>query len=175
MHNKGIWLAVVLCLPAQGMAHVVLEQPKATAGAYYKAVFRMSHGCEGAATNRVTVLLPEGIQAAKPMVKPGWTVTTRRAALAKPYVLHGRTIAEDVVEIAWSGGPLASEHYDEFAIMLKLPETPGRAYFRVLQACEQGQMDWVEVPGPGKPVRALRYPAPALQIEPAPRGHAHHH
>jgi periplasmic copper chaperone A len=82
-------------------AHVTLAEPQVLAGAGYKAVLRVGHGCEGSATHTLKVLLPAGFRGAKPMPKPGWALRIRRDTLAEPYESHGRRVTEDVVEITW--------------------------------------------------------------------------
>src|SRR5258705_280697 len=57
-------------------AHVTLETREAAVGAPYKAVLRVPHGCEGAATIALRVRVPDGMIAVKPMPKPGWKVDT---------------------------------------------------------------------------------------------------
>ena len=88
---KNTWATLLVCAASAAHAHVTLEQPKAAAGSSYKAVFRIGHGCAGSATHTVNVALPAGFRGAKPMPKPGWTLTVRKAALAQPYESHGRT------------------------------------------------------------------------------------
>src|SRR5258708_18710314 len=53
-------------------AHVTLETREAAVGAPYKAVLRVPHGCEGAATIALRVRVPDGMIAVKPMPNPGW-------------------------------------------------------------------------------------------------------
>ena len=65
--------AVVLFVAASS-AHVTLEKREAPVGAPYKAVLRVPHGCEGAATIAIRVRVPEGMIAVKPMPKPGWKI-----------------------------------------------------------------------------------------------------
>lgn len=166
-------LIAVLLLPASAPAHVVLEHQSAQAGSYYKAVFRVGHGCDGAATTSITVRLPEPMASVKPMVKPGWTVALRAEAPATPLMHHGKPVTEAVVEVTWTGGPLADAHYDEFALMLKLPATPGRRWFKVKQVCERGENDWSQVPADGATTQGLKTPAARLDIEPA--GEKPHH
>jgi uncharacterized protein YcnI len=96
------------------------------------------------------------------MPKPGWTVSPAGA---------GR-------DISWKGGPLPDEQFDEFNLLVKLPDAPGKQVFRVLQQCEKGKADWSELPG-----AAGKFPAPVLEIVPAdaaaaaaaPAPAAHHH
>jgi periplasmic copper chaperone A len=150
-------------------AHVTLEQREAPAQSYYKAQLRITHGCKGSPTVRVRVRLPEGVLSVRPQPKPGWTVETTKVKLAKPIEDgHGNKITETVGEVAWSGGRLPDEHFDEFAVMMRLPDRPGAMlYFPVVQECEQGVHRWIEIPGPGKSARDYREPAPALRLTPA--------
>ncbi len=156
-------LAAVLAPLAQ--AHISLEQPSAAPGAYHKLTFRVGHGCDGSATRAITVTLPEGVVGAKPMPKAGWSVATVEAKLAVPLQSHGKSIASAVREVSWQGGPLPDAHYDEFSMQVKLPDTTGKLYFKVAQLCEQGRMDWAEIPvaGGARP----QAPAPVLELVPA--------
>ena len=61
----------------------MLERKQASPGASYRGVVQIMHGCEGTPTTRVTVTIPEGVVGAKPMPKPGWTVTTEKGAYAR--------------------------------------------------------------------------------------------
>jgi periplasmic copper chaperone A len=173
-------MACILASLHTAHAHIVLEQQTATAGSYYKALLRVTHGCKGSATTAVQVTLPAGFRGARPMPKPGWTVEAVKVKLNTPYESHGRTITEDVATITWRGGPLLDAHYDEFALMGKLPDQPAMLYFKVLQTCEQGQNDWSAIPEAGKTLQDYPTPAAQLQVLPAntpmqPTGHSHKH
>jgi periplasmic copper chaperone A len=145
-------------------SHVVLEQKTAPAASYYRAVFKVGHGCAGSPTTAITIRLPQGVKNAKPAPKPGWSIARKVEKLATPYTSHGKTIAEDVTEITWRGGPLADEHYDEFIMQMQLPEAVGPIWFKVLQQCEKGQTDWSEVPVQGIATRGLKAPAALLDV-----------
>ena len=153
------------------LAHVSLETREAPIGASYKAVFRVPHGCKGAATTKVRVQIPEGVIAVKPMPKPGWQLETVKGQYAKGYpYYHGATLTEGVKEVAWSGGKLLDEHYDEFVLQGYLapdlkPET--MLYFPVVQECEQGVERWIEIPEAGKSASDLERPAAGLKLLPA--------
>lgn len=73
-----------LALSVPASAHVSLETGMASWGSYYKAVFRVPHGCEGSATTGVSIEIPEGVISVKPMPKPGWTVKTVTGKYAAP-------------------------------------------------------------------------------------------
>lgn len=167
---KKSLLALSFLLPiglaGNAQAHIILENKKAEAGAYYKAVFQVGHGCHGAPIKQIVVTIPTGVLGAKPMPKSGWKIEIDKAPLAKPITMHGHTATEDVSQIRWSGGPLADSDYDEFILLAKLPEKPGPLYWQVSQICDEGRMDWVEVPAPGKKFSDYKMPAPSMEILP---------
>jgi len=142
-------------------AHISITTPPASAGGYAKVVLQVPHGCSGSATTALTVYLPPAYLVAKPMPKPGWTVTIQKARLAQPIQLHGRTIDESPSVIRWEGGSLPSDFFDEFALQGKLSEQAGGALtFRTVQTCDKGEVDWNGAPGSASP-------APVLQVMPA--------
>lgn len=173
----GTVIATVLSIALAGnaAAHVTLEQATAAVGSFYKAVLRVPHGCEGSATIRLRVQIPEGVISVKPMVKPGWTLEVKRGAYAKPYsFLHGAKFTEGPQEITWSGGNLPDAFYDEFVISTFIAgELPagGTLYFPVVQECEKGAHHWVAVPSADKPADKLGDPAPGVKLLPKTKGH----
>jgi uncharacterized protein YcnI len=106
----------------------------------------------------------------KPQPKPGWKLTISHARLAQPVDAgHGRTVTERVSEVAWSGGLLPDDQFDEFKIAMKLPDRPGTTvYFPVVQECQNGVTRWIETPERGNPAAELKEPAPALLLMPKP-------
>jgi uncharacterized protein YcnI len=172
----------VVCLTvcaSLGHAHTVLEYTVATAGQSYKATFKVGHGCGNSPTRQIVVDIPAGVQGAKPMPKAGWRLEVTREKLAQPYTSHGRTITEDVSRISWTAKTpedfLPNGHYDEFVLMGSLPEQAGMMYWPVQQVCEQGRMDWVEVPKPGQKLSDLTSPAAALELMPSAGTAEHQH
>ena len=150
------------------LAHVTLERTQAPADSYYKAVLQVPHGCKSSPTVALRVRIPEGVTSVKPQPKPGWKLTIARASLAQPLDAgHGRMVSERVSEVAWSGGSLPDEYFDEFKMMMKLPDRPGATlYLPVVQECKDGVTRWIETPDGGKPASDLKEPAPALQLTP---------
>ncbi|HXO72727.1 MAG TPA: DUF1775 domain-containing protein [Bradyrhizobium sp.] len=160
---------VLAALPAS--AHVTLENRQASPGSYYKAVFAVPHGCAGSATVKIRVQIPEGVIAVKPMPKPGWSIETVKGKYSTSYQHHGATITEGVKEVAWSGGKLADDNYDEFVLATFLtgrlkPNTT--LYFPLVQECEQGTSRWIEIPQEGKPAHDTKSPAPGVKLVPKP-------
>lgn len=166
-HLFGAIGAIVIVCPAA--AHITLETREAPVGAGYKAVLRVPHGCEGTATTSVRVRIPDGVIRAKPMPKPGWTLTTVIGKYPKTYELFHAKISEGVTEISWSGGKLPDAHYDEFVFQGNLADDlePGKMlYFPVVQECEKGVHRWIEIPAEGKGAGDYREPAPGLKLLP---------
>jgi len=142
-------------------AHVTLEYPAAAAASSYKATFKVGHGCGESATRALVVEIPAGVVAAHPMPKAGWQL-----AVEPTRVTWTAKSREDM---------LPSAHYDEFVLVARLPAEAGTLYWPVRQVCEQGRLDWVEVPGAGQKLSDLKAPAAPLEVLPGAGagGHAH--
>jgi len=168
--------ACILCalFISTTQAHVVLETPVVYTGTYFKAVFKVSHGCDGSPTQQVMIQVPEGFRGAKPMVKANWDIKVQRDKLQKPYTSHGKTIAEDVTKIEWSNGNLPSDFYDEFVIVGQAPMAAGQYYWKVSQICQTGKLDWNEIPTEGKSLKDYKNPAVLLKVIVDPEDHSQH-
>ncbi len=156
----------LLGMTTAAAAHVTLADPQAAPGAYYTSAFKVTHGCAGSATTALRVEIPAAIAVAKPQPKSGWTIEIEREPLATPLKGEGgKMLTVRIKAITWRGGPLADEDWDQFGIMAKLPDAPGKLYFPTVQTCEAGQERWIEVPVPGESGR-FAHPAPALTLAP---------
>jgi periplasmic copper chaperone A len=169
---KRNWMGIAIALAGlaaagPAIAHIVLAVREAPAGSYYKATFRVPHGCDGSPTVAISVELPPGIVVAKPAAKPGWTLEIEKERLARPVVNEGHELTERVRLVRWRGGRLPDDEYDEFSLMVRLPPQQGPLYFPVTQRCEKGETAWVQRPAEG----AARppHPAPAVLLT-APAG-----
>ncbi|MEI4473791.1 copper chaperone PCu(A)C [Frigidibacter sp. MR17.24] len=145
---------------APALAHVSFEQAAAPAGSAWKAVLRVPHGCDGAATTALRIELPAALRMAKPMPHPGWTLATEPAP------------GGGLAAIGWSGGALPDAQYDEFTFRATLPAdlAPGTVIaVPVIQSCGAASIAWTATgTGAGEP-------APALTVTAAgPTGHGHH-
>jgi uncharacterized protein YcnI len=157
--------AIAAAEPAS--AHATLVPNEAPADSFFNASVNVPHGCDGAATLKVRVRIPDGVIGVKPQPKPGWELAIRKEKLATPIVeSHGRTITETVVELTWTG-KLADENFDQFGIHMKLPDKPGETlYFPTVQECEKGVHRWIEIPAAGKSRGDYKEPAPFLRLLP---------
>lgn len=148
----------LLATSGAARAHVTLDQPEATAGSVYKAVFKVGHGCGGgAATKEIVVTLPAGLRHAKPVPKAGWTLALKRDA-------NG-----ELSEVRWAARSeadwLQDDWYDEFSLRAGLPAEPGELWFAVRQVCSEGEANWAERPTTDNP--RPRMPAARLKLLPA--------
>ncbi len=165
--SRGALVAAALsALSAPALAHVSFETAQATPNSTYKAVLRVPHGCDGKPTLKVRVRIPEGVVAVKPMPKAGWKLETSRGAYVRAYQVHGETVSEGVTDIIWSGS-LDDAFYDEFVFQARFTDAyqPGATvYFPVVQECEKGIEEWVQVPAAGEDPHQLASPAPGVKI-----------
>lgn len=167
--------ATALCVASSAYAHVTANPNHGTAGQYFETKFRVSHGCEGSDTISISITLPKGTVVAKPQNKAGWSAAVTKSKLPAPVSAgHGKMTDEQIDEIIWSNGSLPDDQYDEFGVILKLPEKTGETlYFPVVQTCEKGENRWTEIPTGTQQWHDLKLPAPFVKIEAAPKGHAH--
>ena len=159
-------LLLALCAGSVAQAHVTLEYQVAAAASSYKASFKVGHGCGISPTRQVVVQIPPAMRNAHPMPKPGWTTELQREGDA-------------VTRISWTAksrdDALPSTHYDEFVLVAQTPAQAGPVYWPVSQVCEEGRMDWTQVPQPGQKLSDLKSPAAYLEILPADGAAAVHH
>jgi uncharacterized protein YcnI/copper(I)-binding protein len=155
-------------------AHASLQKGEAAPGSY-TAVLKIPHGCDGKATNRVQIDVPEGYVGVKPMPKAGWTLETRKGDYAKRYDLHGEEVTSGVTSVTWSDGSLPDEFFDEFVLSGTLAgvEEGQKLFFKVLQQCDGGEVAWNQEPAEGQDPHSLEHPAPSLTILAETSGHGH--
>jgi uncharacterized protein YcnI len=156
--------------PYNAFAHPGLQPREAKVGASHRIVISIPHGCDGSATIRMRVVIPEGVIGVKPMLRPGWSITTVRGPYARSYPhYHGQTLTGGVKEVIWSGR-LPDDLFDDFVFSAFLSDTlPAgqKLYFPVTQECEKGEKHWSEMPAPGQDAHALTSPAPGVTLLPA--------
>ena len=92
-------IAVLTASASAVLAHITLEKEEAPAESLYKAVLRVPHGCEGSATVKVRVQIPEGVIAVKPMPKAGWQLEMVKGKYEKSYNYYGTPMTEGIKAI----------------------------------------------------------------------------
>jgi uncharacterized protein YcnI len=144
-------------------AHVGVLPGEVPADSYTKLTFSVPHGCDGSATTRLRVSIPQGVVAVKPQVVAGWTIDTITDTYPTPVMLNGSPVTSGVTEIAWEGGPLPDAYLQEFGVSVHVPAAVGATLmFPIIQECEEGETAWIEesVDGEEEP----EHPAPAITL-----------
>lgn len=163
-------VAIICGLATPAWAHITLEVGTAQADTTYKAVMRVPHACGKAATIAIRIQMPDGVRDVKPMPKNGWNLTIVEGPLSEPYKdSHGAMVTQGIREIAWSGGNLPDEFYDEFVFRMRTPAMPGATiWFPIVQECERGEVTrWIQIPTAGKTIADYPTPAAPLRLNPA--------
>jgi uncharacterized protein YcnI len=125
-------------------AHIDPDPVAMQAGTSGTVTFTVEHGCDGSPTNDIKIQIPPGVTAVAPVDKEGWTTT----------------VTGDTVE--FKGGPLDAETTDHFDITLTAPAAAGDIHFPIIQTCEVGETDWLEIAAEG--AEEPEHPAPTLKI-----------
>lgn len=153
----GHWILKAGLIPAalcfasmSARAHVVLAETQAIAGSYYAAFFRVSHACGDSPTLRLRVEVPASIASVAAQPKQGWKLSVEREG-------------NRVRAIVWEGR-LESDQFDQFGVMLKLPNTNGPLYLPTIQTCEKGENRWTDIPATGQPWNSVPHPAPVVNL-----------
>lgn len=167
-------------LPAA--AHVVADPALAEPGSYFRTALRVPHGCGSSPTTAIRVAIPEDVVSVRPQAKAGWQVAIETRKLAQPVEIgHGQKADTLVSAVSWSGGRLPNEQFDEFGLVLKLPNQPGaQLWLPVVQTCEGGETRWEQIPAAGQSAHDLPRPAALIRVADAGKpvllaqaGHGH--
>lgn len=135
---------VVTALAAVAVpVHVEPQVSEAPAASRFTFAFEVEHGCDGSPTVEVSIQVPPGSLDVAAVPKDGWTATVEPG---------------DPPVVTFTGGPLPAQEPGTFAIELVTPNEPGtEVLFPTVQACEQGELAWVETePGGDAPAPRLR-------------------
>lgn len=140
-------------LPGTVGAHVEVSPVKAPAARPVDFKFTVGHGCDGAATRKLIVRIPEGVSGARAEPVPGWKVGSTGDRLT------------------WSGGSLGDHDRGDFPFRATLSGGQGDLLaFKVIQRCEQGEETaWIQTAGPDSAAGeggqgALEHPAPVVRL-----------
>lgn len=164
----GATLLTAMAVPAS--AHVGIIDGDAVHGGGHGTVItlRIGHGCEGAPTDTIEVLIPEGVTNVRPEWVAGWTIETEpRAgaeASAAPAASAGHEAAAEVGVVRWTGGPVLDSQYADLRLMAVFPETPGVLWFPIVQRCGDLESAWIQIPAEGQSVDDLDHPAASVTV-----------
>ena len=111
-------------------AHVETEPVAVEAGKSATVSFSPSHGCDGSPTISLAFKMPGSVSNAAAVAKTGWETST----------------ADGVV--TFSGGSLEATTVENFDITFTAPADAGPIFFPVVQKCEKGEINWIDMPNP---------------------------
>lgn len=141
--SAGLGAAVVLVAsPAWG--HINPEPSSVVGGTQATVGFNVQHGCDGSATTKVEIQAPDGATDISGVNGDGFTSSTA-----------GRVVT-------FTGGPLDAETAKVFKIAFTVPNTPGEVPVKIIQTCEEGSIEWIQVAEAGG--AEPEHPAPLLTI-----------
>ena len=154
MTLKTLAACVMVAGTTAALAHVTLPPGGATVGSDYDAAFRVGHACEGAkATTGLAVRLPKGFVLSDAQARKGWKLDVQKNGDG---------------EVRWTAetpqDALPGSERAQFVLRGKVPGTPGPLWFKVLQTCDVGSVDWAEVPASGSSTAGLKSPAAKVEV-----------
>lgn len=111
---------------------------------------RVFDGCDGQATDRLEVGIPETVRSVIPAAVPGWTVEVETADGASEETKAPAEVGDDerVSLVRWSGGPLPAGQLMDFGLRAYFPDEAGATLsFPVTQGCGSTEIRWDGEPG----------------------------
>lgn len=150
---------------ARAEAHIEVGSGPAVANGTNEVSFNVGHGCAGADTYRVTIDIPAGVTAVRPMRSDFGKVTV------------DKDLAGTITAVSWQK-PLsealdADVAFYKLVIRLRTPNQPFTTlYFAAHQTCRAADgtlttVDWVGLPTTPMPDGGTVEPAAALSLVPA--------
>ncbi|WP_083506891.1 YcnI family protein [Leucobacter sp. G161] len=171
--------ALILGGAAAANAHVSIAEGPVEAGSYSILTLGVPHGCDGAATTKVAIQIPDGINAVTPTRNSLYTVEKVMEDLDTPITdSHGNEVTERVAQVVYTATiPLPDGQRDAFELSLQIPEDAADStlYFPTVQTCEQGETAWVQIPEEGQDGHDLDTPAPGVDVIAASATGSHGH
>ncbi|KAJ3285415.1 hypothetical protein HK104_009509 [Borealophlyctis nickersoniae] len=166
MRSVLIALASVALFASNAHAHATIQPPVGIPGSTVATALRVPHGCNGTATNNVTLTIPDNVTSVKPRAVAGWTLSITTRPLVPPVQSESGAMLNTTVDtITWSGGNLPDAWYEDFSFQFKAPTGADGTviYFPVFQQCVEGSYNWSAIPsGPNAAVTGS--PAPKFTL-----------
>lgn len=118
--------AAGLALAPAAVAHVTVNPNEVEAGSFSRFAIRVPNERPEAATTKVTVRLPAGLEFVSFQPKAGWKRTVTMAKLDQPVTTEdGETITGRIATVTWEGGSIAPGEFEEFGLSAKVPDAAG--------------------------------------------------
>jgi uncharacterized protein YcnI len=158
--------AAVLLLAVPALAHITITPDSVPAGTAAVLTFHVPNEEAKADTTRVDVQIPTTHPIAQLLVKPvpGWKISVKTVALAKPVVTDDGQFTQAVSEVIWSGGQIVPGQFQDFTVSADpLPQGVSQVAFKAIQTYSNGDIvRWIDLAQPGQP--EPDHPAPVLAL-----------
>lgn len=180
---------LLLLLPLLASAHIRPSPDTFVAGSSGSVSLKIGHGCDGEATKKIVIQVPESLINVKARPLAGWTISYKTKKLTKPATLYGSSVTTTIDTITYTAGQnnaLADNQVQLVDIFFNVRKTaelgtlPGKykldakfgpngwrpAYIPVTQICTTKQNKWTDIHVPNKP--EPEEPAPIIFIREPP-------
>lgn len=167
-----VGLSALAAAPA--LAHVTISPQEGAAESYTVATVSVPHGCDGSATTKITIAVPEEIIEVTPTRNALWDVAKTTKKLATPIKAEdGDEITSKVDTVVYTAKtPLPDGYRDAFELSFQVPDAVGKTLvFPVVQTCVKGETAWTETAAEG--AAEPEHPAPTFTVT-AATGEGHH-
>ena len=157
-----------------GHAHAVLDRQSIAAGQAMHVSIAIGHGCDGAATTRLSITIPDGLLVLKIDSNDRFKVQSQNAKFERALTGPKGLVEEGIKEIIWSEGQLADKVRGEFGFDIYASNDlkAGQVLaIPAVQLCEQGERRWVEQADTAEARGKLTAPAPVLTVVKAEQAH----
>lgn len=145
---------LVLAAPAAAQAHVGVSPDAVQPGASTVLDFSFTHGCEESPTTALRVSMPEGLASVSPTVDSNWEIAVERA---------DNGLVSAVTYTALTPIPTGLQGVASMAVQIA-EDAPESLAFPVVQTCESGVNEWVEIAEDGADPHDLESPAPVVTV-----------
>lgn len=135
---------VALAIAGPASAHIHTDPASVQAGKKATVGFIVEHGCGNSPTTKVEIQMPKGATGISGVDEAGFTSS-----------VSGQVVT-------FSGGTLPDGTEQAFKVTFTAPKETGDVPVKLIQTCEQGSLEWIELQPAGQP--EPEHPAPILAI-----------
>ena len=130
-------IMLVPCAAQVASAHVVVKPNQVGIAAFQTFTLGVPNE-KDIPTTAVRLLIPDGLTSVSPNVKPGWTITIKKA--------EGNSAK--VTEIDWTGGNIPPGQRDDFLFSAQAPANATTLMWKAYQTYQDGTVvNWDQKPG----------------------------
>ena len=158
LHGCAIAAAAAGLLAAPVAANVNIPEGRAVEADSVSVIhLAVLHGCDGEATDRIEMHIPESVRNVIPEAAPGWTIEVETVggqgadASASPAASESAAagvsteaaLDDQIATVRWTGGSLPAGQYAEFGLRAHFPDDEGATLtFPVVQTCGLTEIAW---------------------------------